>query len=205
MQLRNPLRSRDIAKTLGEINADKGIPNADELDAEEDLSHYFSEPPVKRMIHLIVRLPPGEYPPYAESCTSMVLVHPVDYISATPAKSYGPSRPLDTQSPLRQTQILRELYVKNFPDTAPSSQGVPSEFAQLQRDERHAIRWNRPPSATSSIPSTLLHPIFGEFIDDCENHKPSPDDNKLVWKLSMAMSGFFEDEKARASKFREIL
>ena len=29
-------------------------------------------------------------------------------------------------------QILRELYVKDFPDTAPSSQEVPSEFAQLQ-------------------------------------------------------------------------
>ena len=60
LQLGNPLRSRDIAKTLGEINADKGIPNADELDAEEDLSHYFTQPPVKRMIHLIVRHPPGE-------------------------------------------------------------------------------------------------------------------------------------------------
>ena len=60
LRLWNPLRSGDIAKTLGKINADKGIPNANELDAEEDLSHYFSEPPVKRMIHLIVRLPPGE-------------------------------------------------------------------------------------------------------------------------------------------------
>ena len=69
LQLRNPLRSRDVAKTLGEINADKGIPNADELDAEEDLFHYFSEPPVKRRIHLIVRLHSSEYPPYAESCT----------------------------------------------------------------------------------------------------------------------------------------
>ena len=89
----------------------------------------------------------------------MVLVHPVDYTPATPAKSYDPSRPLDTQSPLHQTQILCELYFKNFPNTAPSSQGVPSGFAQLQQDERHAIRWNRPHSATSSIPSTLLHPI----------------------------------------------
>jgi hypothetical protein len=88
---------------------------------------------------------------------------------------------------------------------APSSQGAPSAFAELQRDERHTIRWNRPPSAASSIPSTLLHPIFGEFIDDCENYEPTAADNKLVWTLSAAMSGFFEDESARASKFREIL
>ena len=128
---------------------------------------------------------------------------PVDYFSANPAECYAPSRPLE--SSLCQTQKLRQRYVESFPDTAPSSQGVPSEFAQLQRDERRAIRWNRPPSATSSIPSTLLHPIFGKFIDDCENYTPSPDDNKFVWKLSMAMSEFFEDEKARASKFREIL
>jgi hypothetical protein len=82
---------------------------------------------------------------------------------------------------------------------------VPSEFAELQRDERHTIRWNRPPSAASSIPSTLLHPIFGEFIDDCENYEPTAADNKLVWILSAAMSGFFKDESTRASTFREIL
>jgi hypothetical protein len=82
---------------------------------------------------------------------------------------------------------------------------VPSQFAKLQLDERHAIRWNRPPSAASSIPSTLLHPIFGEFIDDCENYEPTAADNQLVWTLSAAMSGFFTHESTRASKFREIL
>jgi len=95
--------------------------------------------------------------------------------------------------------------VQNFPNTAPSSQGVPPEFAELQRDERHTIRWNRPPSAASSIPSTLLHPIFGKFIDDCENCESTAADNKLVWTLSAAMSGFFKDESARASTFWEIL
>jgi hypothetical protein len=51
----------------------------------------------------------------------------------------------------------------------------------------------------------LLHPIFGEFIDDCENYKPTAADNKLVWILSTVMSGFFKDESTRASTFREIL
>jgi hypothetical protein len=82
---------------------------------------------------------------------------------------------------------------------------VPSEFAKLQRDERHTIHWNRPPSAASSIPPTLLHPIFGKFIDDCENYEPTAADNKLVWTLSAAMSGFFKDESTRPSTFREIL
>ena len=69
LQLRNPLRSRDIAKTLGEINADKGIPNADELDPVQRLSRYFLETPAEAMVHLVVRLHLSEYPPYAESCT----------------------------------------------------------------------------------------------------------------------------------------
>jgi hypothetical protein len=112
---------------------------------------------------------------------------------------------LDPQSPLYLTQTLRQLYVLNFPSTASSSQGVPSAFAKLQRDEEHTIRWNRPPSAASAIPSTLLHPIFGKFVDDCENHEPTAAVNKLAWTLSAAMSGFFKDEMTRASKFREIL
>src|SRR6202011_5656271 len=96
--------------------------------------------------------------------------------------------------------------LQNFPNMAPSSQGVPWQFAKLQRDERHAIRWNQPPSAASSIPSTLLHPIFGEFIDNCENYyEPTAADNQLVWTLSAAMSGFFTHESTRLSKFRQIL
>lgn len=42
-------------------------------------------------------------------------------------------------------------------------------------------------------------------MDDCENIEPTPDDNKLVMTLSVVMSGFFTDEKARAYKFREVL
>ena len=52
LQLRNPLRSGEIAKTL-----DKGIPDADELDPVQKLSRYFLETPVEEMVHLIVRLP----------------------------------------------------------------------------------------------------------------------------------------------------
>ena len=42
-------------------------------------------------------------------------------------------------------------------------------------------------------------------MDDCENHEPTADDNKLVMTLSAAMSGFFMNETQRAAKFREIL
>jgi hypothetical protein len=53
-------------------------------------------------------------------------------------------------------------------------------------------------SAASAIPPTLLHPIFGKFINDCEKHEPTTADNKLVITLSAAMSSFFRDKKAHS-------
>ncbi|KAG1887287.1 hypothetical protein F4604DRAFT_1675279 [Suillus subluteus] len=46
---------------------------------------------------------------------------------------------------------------------------------------------------------------FGQFIDDCESHEPTKEDNDLVMALSEAMCNFFDDDEKRASKFREIL
>ena len=116
------------------------------------------------------------------------------------------AKPDETQAshPL-ELQSLRDLYVHDFPDKPPSSQGDPFQFLKLQRNKQHMIPCNRPPWAASSIPSTLLHPIFGEFKDDCQNYKPTAADNKLVLTLSTEMSHFFDNEAARASKFREIL
>ena len=122
-------------------------------------------------------------------------------IRLTPNPGKFSSQPLDIRSPLHQTQTLCQLYIENFPDNAPSSQGVPSQFSKLQHNKQHTIHWDRPPLAASSIPSTLLHPIFSKFIDDCENYELMVADNKLAWNLSTAMSGFFKDELARASRF----
>ncbi|KAG1860902.1 hypothetical protein F4604DRAFT_1957637 [Suillus subluteus] len=106
---------------------------------------------------------------------------------------------------LSRTRQLRSEYSRKFPQNAPSSQGKPSEFKDIQEDPDLTIHWDRPPSAAHTIPTTLLHPIFGAFMDDCENHEPTPDDNKLVMALSVTMSGFFTDDTRRASKFRELL
>ena len=78
-------------------------------------------------------------------------------------------------------------------------------ISELLQDKITTIHWNRPPSTASSIPSMLLHRIFGKFVNDCENYKLMAANNKLVWKLSTAMSRFFNEEVDRASKFRQIL
>lgn len=65
--------------------------------------------------------------------------------------------------------------------------------------------FNRPPAAAATIPLPLLHPVFGQFIDDCESRAPTKEDNHLVHDLSLAMSEFFSSEEARMSKFREVM
>lgn len=65
--------------------------------------------------------------------------------------------------------------------------------------------WSRPRDADATIPVTLLHRIFRQFVDNCKNHQPIQEDNKLVLELMGAMSDFFPDEKVRAAKLRAIL
>jgi len=83
--------------------------------------------------------------------------------------------------------------------------GKPASFSRLQGDPATAIHFDRPRSAALSIPTTLLHPIFGKFLDDCENLQVKAEDNALVMELSQGMSGFFDNETGRATKFQEIL
>ncbi|KAG2072092.1 hypothetical protein BDR04DRAFT_1052092 [Suillus decipiens] len=106
---------------------------------------------------------------------------------------------------LYRTQQLRSEYGRNFQLEHPSSQGKPSEFENVQENPDLAVRWDRPPSAADTIPSTLLHPIFGTFMDDCDNLEPTPDDNKLALALSVAMSRFFMNEMEREYLFHTVL
>ena len=71
LQLSTPQGIRNLAKALGTIGAGDEIPNADKLDSVEDLSCYFSEPLVKKMVHLVVRLPRGECLPCVASHESL--------------------------------------------------------------------------------------------------------------------------------------
>ncbi|KAG1843680.1 hypothetical protein F4604DRAFT_1823435 [Suillus subluteus] len=142
------------------------------------LSKVFSSLPEEEHLHVVVQRPPA-----------------------------GISRNLLPLSPSeRAVQESREAYAKKFPSGRPSSQGIPSVFNKtLQENNLFTIGWERPHSAASTIPTTLLHPIFGQFIDDCESHEPTKEDNDLVMALSEAMCNFFDDEDKRASKFWEIL
>ena len=86
---------------------------------------------------------------------------------------------------------------------SPSQQGEASNFKTFQSMDCR-IEWTRPPGALS-IPVTLLHPIFGQFVDDCDTHKPTSEDNTFILDLSREMSNFFENEAQRQKAFIDIL
>ena len=80
-------------------------------------------------------------------------------------------------------------------------------FTRLQedvKDDDPLFYCNRP-SRTSSTPVTLLHPIFGEFVDDCEIYKPTEVDNAFVLDLSTNMSEIYDTEAESAKVFRDLL
>jgi hypothetical protein len=54
------------------------------------------------------------------------------------------------------------------------------------------------------VPVTLLHPIFGQFIDECKEYKPTAIDNAFVLELSEAMSKVYPDEADRGKGIRQL-
>jgi len=67
------------------------------------------------------------------------------------------------------------------------------------------MNYTRPPSSTPHVPITLLHTVFNEFLEDCENYRPSKDDHLLALTLSHAMSDLYIDEKERQTAFIKVL
>ena len=50
---------------------------------------------------------------------------------------------------------------------------------------------------------TLLHPIFGKFLDDCKTRCANESDNQFVLELSIQK--YYATEEKRMSEFRAIL
>jgi len=76
---------------------------------------------------------------------------------------------------------LRKKFCDGRRPKAPSSCAHPETFLNDQKLE--TIYFNRPSDTPDIIPVTLLHPIFGQFIDDCEKHSPTADDYALATEL----------------------
>ncbi|KAK2462585.1 hypothetical protein APHAL10511_005318 [Amanita phalloides] len=92
-----------------------------------------------------------------------------------------------------------------MPVIAPSSAAQFDAFAAQQNDKTKAIYVGRPSSTMSLIPTALLHPVFGEFLDNCEQYKPTADDNSFALELSREMSKLIKYEHKRRHILVDIL
>ena len=80
----------------------------------------------------------------------------------------------------------------------------PSEFSNIQNDPATRMFCNRPRTANST-PITLLHPIFGQFVDDCKNHPLDPKIARFVLDLATEMCKFYKSKGERAQAFRDLI
>lgn len=50
-----------------------------------------------------------------------------------------------------------------------------------------------------------MHPVFGEFLDDCRSTKPTPEVFQFTLAVADAMSRYFPDEAERVEAFSRAL
>jgi hypothetical protein len=181
---------------LPQHNPNDGVYNLSPVD---QLSEHFPDTQTPKHIHLIVQpLAKGvcKWLFITDHLVTRCLFGAVRHTRLPPLRRLPPS--FDIREQLKQ-------YNTSFPRMAPPSQWKVSEFRKLQENTQHHIYWDRPPCAAAIIPVTLLRCIFGQFMDDCDKHHPTTEDNDLVLALSTAMSQFFPKESGRASTLRQVL
>jgi hypothetical protein len=104
--------------------------------------------------------------------------------------------------PASTTILLREEYLDRNEPLSSSHAALSQERCQNLVNPR--IQCNRP-SGLVSIPVVLLHPIFGQFVDNCRDHVATQEDHRLVHKLSGQMSNFLDRERDRQEAFINIM
>ena len=95
----------------------------------------------------------------------------------------------------------RNRFLETRRAEAPSTGGEPANFAKKQETDGK-IFCGQPPETSPPIPLTLLHPIFAQFVDDCEHSQPSHQINKFTFKFANSMSKFYPNESARENELK---
>ncbi|KAF8325081.1 uncharacterized protein EI90DRAFT_3019264 [Cantharellus anzutake] len=86
---------------------------------------------------------------------------------------------------------------------APSSGGLPKKFVAIQKKDKPAFAFNRPPTTAVMIPISLYHPISSQFQDDCKTYTPTKEDHDFALKFSHSMSNIYANEGDRADQARK--
>ena len=102
-------------------------------------------------------------------------------------------------------KVARNEFLKGRPSKSPSDSSHPSTFRGSQRNPTTQIRCGRPRDPEETIPATLLHPVFGQFLDDCKTHSITEEDNVFIGKFANAMSKVYDNEKERVDRVNGVL
>lgn len=106
-------------------------------------------------------------------------------------------------SQLNQLVQQRKNWNKRFSNKVPSEAGKPTNFAHHQPDL--PFLFDRPLENVATILVTLHHPIFSNFLDDCDAYQPTAEDSASALDFSQKMSGFFDKEALRTKCALELL
>jgi hypothetical protein len=100
---------------------------------------------------------------------------------------------------------LREQFCDHRKAAAPSSAAEPTTFLNKQKLPDAAIYCNRPADPCRTLPLSLLHPVFGTFIDDYCSLVPTNEDKSLAFRLVDVMTPIYNAEKARQKSITKVL
>lgn len=67
----------------------------------------------------------------------------------------------------------------------------------LLRSVKHSgpeISCGHPHDPEEIIPVILLHPVFSQFVNDCQTGTMTEDNNQFIGKLANAMSDLYDDQ-----------
>ncbi|KAG5635817.1 hypothetical protein H0H81_010047 [Sphagnurus paluster] len=87
----------------------------------------------------------------------------------------------------------------------PSTLGEPANFANIQKSDKTYFGCARPLERESRIPLTLIHPIFGTFIDDSKEIPLGADDYKFSKRFRDDMCEFYRKEDDRRQVLCNLL
>lgn len=102
-------------------------------------------------------------------------------------------------------EFAKKQKIKHNRSQSPSAGSHPSSFRDQQEKENTRIACGRPRDVEETIPSTLLHPAFGQFIDDCKNNRITEEDNAFIHELANVNSALYENEDKRIAAVSKVL
>ncbi|KAI6006359.1 hypothetical protein EDC04DRAFT_2583109 [Pisolithus marmoratus] len=99
----------------------------------------------------------------------------------------------------------RKAFLAKRPPQSPSENAAPSSFYQDQLDLGKCIPCGRPFHIQETIPPSLLHPVFGQFLDDCQNMEVTREEGRIICHLVNTFSEVYKNETARKEAIFDIL